>query len=114
MISAACPLAGDEHSSLANAELTFGTVTTPGGRARWIAVGQDSVDLHDAPRGIGVDPVPNPGHAPGHRHLGPPPDLPGSHMSGPFSHQHHQAWLGTGGRVDRLRRNERHGDEKKD
>lgn len=53
MISAACPLAGDEHSSLANAELTFGTVTTPGGRARWIAVGQDSVDPHDAPDGLG-------------------------------------------------------------
>ncbi len=66
------------------------------------------------PRGLGVDPVPNPGHAPGHRHLASPPDIPGPHMSVPIQHQHHQAWLGTGGRVDRLRRNERHGDEKKD
>ena len=54
------------------------------------------------------------GHAPGHRHLASPPDVPGPHMSVPIQHQHHQAWLGTGGRVDRLRRNERHGDEKKD
>ena len=66
------------------------------------------------PYDLGVDPVPNPGHAPGHRHLGPPPEVPAPHTSVPSQHQHHQAWLGTGGRVDRLRRNERHGDEKKD
>jgi hypothetical protein len=66
------------------------------------------------PRGPDVDPMPNPGHTPTHRHLASPPDVPGLHMSGPMQHQHHPAWMGTGGRVDRLRRNERHGDEKKD
>lgn len=54
---------------------------------------------------------PGPGHAPGHRHLGPPPRLPFPKRSAPRGHEHHPAWLATGGRVDRLRRNERHGDE---
>jgi hypothetical protein len=62
---------------------------------------------------LGIDPVPGVGHAPGHRHLGPPPEVPIPHTSGPPP-QHHPAWMRTGGRVDRLRRSERHGDEKKD
>jgi hypothetical protein len=33
-------------------------------------------------------------------------------MSPIVTRQHHPAWLDVGGRVDRLRRNERHGDEK--
>lgn len=49
-----------------------------------------------------------PGHAPGHRHLGPPPEVaapPGSVVPPP----RHVAWHDIGGRIDRLRRNERHG-----
>jgi len=49
-------------------------------------------------------------HPSDHPKAGPPQGLGGV----PIQQQHHQAWLGTGGRVDRLRRNERHGDEKKD
>lgn len=61
---------------------------------------------------LGTDPTPNPGHAPGHRHLGPPPDVPPPHGARDVPRQHHPSWIDTGGRVDRLRRNERHGDEK--
>lgn len=62
---------------------------------------------------LGVDPTPGPGHAPGHRHLGPPPEILPPHAAGPVP-QRHPAWIRPGGRVDRLRRSERHGDEKKD
>jgi len=82
---------------------------------RWLHGGAEHPSDHPEaglPQGPGVDTVPNPGHAPGHRHLGPPPDLPEPHTTVPLPRQHHPAWLGTGGRVDRLRRNERHGDEK--
>lgn len=51
------------------------------------------------------------GHAPGHQHLGPPPKIPGPRGLAPTNPPRHQAWQDTGGRVDRLRRNERHGDE---
>ena len=66
-----------------------------------------------AEQAIGMDLTPGPGHAPGHRHLGPPPEVPMPRSAGPAP-QHHPHWLGTGGRVDRQRRNERHGDESKD
>ena len=52
------------------------------------------------------------GHAPGHRHLGPPPEVPRPRGTVPAQPARHQAWQGQGGRVGRLRRNERHGDEK--
>lgn len=67
---------------------------------------------HEPSTGLGVDPTPGPGHAPGHRHLGPPPEVPRPAPPGRARAQHHPAWLDTGGRVDRQRRNERHGDEK--
>jgi hypothetical protein len=48
-------------------------------------------------------------HAPGHRHLGPPPDEGAPRRADAPTGLHHPAWLRTGGRVDRLRHNERHG-----
>jgi hypothetical protein len=45
-------------------------------------------------------------HAPGHTHLGPPPAEPPGHAAESPA-QHHPGWLRTGGRVDRIRRNER-------
>ena len=61
---------------------------------------------------LGIDPTPGPGHAPGHRHLGPPPPAPRPPRDAHVPPQHHPAWLGTGGRVDRQRRSERRGDER--
>lgn len=46
------------------------------------------------------------GHAPGHRHIGPPPEMPVPH-SASVPPPRHTAWHDIGGRVDRLRRNER-------
>lgn len=82
---------------------------------RWLHGGPESPVSHvkAAPQPPGIPPAPDPGHAPGHRHLGPPPEVPPPHTT-PLvpRQQHHPAWLGGRGRVDRLRRNERHGDEK--
>lgn len=64
--------------------------------------------------GVHDDVDPATGHAPGHRHLGPPPEVPGPRGPVPAQPRRHQAWMGTSGRVDRARRNERHGDEKQD
>jgi hypothetical protein len=76
-------------------------------------LGPHPIKRHGPPTGLGVDPTPGPGHAPGHRHLGPPPDVPPPHVAKDAApHQHHPSYLDTGGRVDRQRRNERHGDEK--
>lgn len=81
----------------------------------WLHLEEQRRPRHvDPPTGLGVDPTPNPGHAPGHRHLGPPPDVPPPHPAPNVPKQHHPSYLDTGGRVDRLRRNERHGDEKKE
>jgi hypothetical protein len=46
------------------------------------------------------------GHAPGHRHLGPPPETVAPHWVA-MPPPRHAAWHDIGGRVDRLRRNER-------
>lgn len=46
------------------------------------------------------------GHAPGHRHLGPPPEVPAPQAAS-VPPPRHTAWQDIGGRVDRLRRNER-------
>jgi hypothetical protein len=68
--------------------------------------------VQQTPPGPGSGPAPStPGHAPGHRHLEPPPDRPEPRRSPVPSRPRHPAWLDSGGRVDRLRRNERHGDE---
>jgi hypothetical protein len=47
-----------------------------------------------------------PGHAPGHKHTGPPPEVPmprGHDLPQP----HDQPWVPTGGLVDKQRRSER-------
>lgn len=56
----------------------------------------------------GREDVRGPGHAPGHRHLGPPPEVPVPPASA-VPPPRHAAWHDIGGRIDRLRRNERHG-----
>ena len=50
-----------------------------------------------------------PGHAPGHRHLGPPPDVPEPRGARDRKPQHDQPWVPTGGLVDKQRRSERRG-----
>lgn len=49
-----------------------------------------------------------PGHAPGHRHLGPPPDAPAPHPADP-GRPHDQPWVPKGGLVGRSRRSQRRG-----
>lgn len=48
-----------------------------------------------------------PGHAPGHRHLGPPPEVPEPPELIDRARPHNQPWVPTGGLIDRLRRSER-------
>lgn len=55
---------------------------------------------HDTPVG--------PGHAPGHRHPGPPPDVPSPRSAEP-GHPHDQPWIPKGGLVGRSRRSQRRG-----
>lgn len=50
-----------------------------------------------------------PGHAPGHRHLGPPPDVPEPREARDLRPQHDQPWVPTGGLTDKQRRSERRG-----
>lgn len=64
--------------------------------------GQPEPHVHD-------EPLPGPGHAPGHRHLGPPPEMPEPHTPSPNAHLAHQPWIPSHGRTDRLRRSERKG-----
>ena len=78
----------------------------------WLHLGGPQSDRRFPEVGPGIDPTPGPGHAPGHRHLGPPPDVPPPHPARNVPGQHHPSWIDTGGRVDRQRRNERHGDER--
>lgn len=49
-----------------------------------------------------------PGHAPGHRHLGPPPDVPAPRTAEP-GRPHDQPWVPKGGLVGRSRRSQRRG-----
>lgn len=88
-------------------------------RSREVAVPQEHTDeeppvsglLASPGRGIDLGAERASGHAPGHRHLGPPPEMPGPRDAAPAHQLRHQAWQDSGGRVDRQRRNERHGDE---
>lgn len=78
----------------------------------WLHLGAPQSDRRQRVVGPGVDPTPGPGHAPGHRHLGPPPEVAPPHAARDVPTQHHPSWIDTGGRIDRQRRNERHGDER--
>lgn len=57
-------------------------------------------------RGIDIEGERTSGHAPGHRRLGPPPEVPAPH-SASLLPARNAAWHDIGGRVDRVRRNER-------
>lgn len=73
-----------------------------------IAVDSAAAERRPGPDGIRGGAEPGPGHAPGHRHLGPPPDRPEPNV-GVIPPARPPAWHEVGGRVGRLRRNERRG-----
>jgi hypothetical protein len=79
---------------------------------RWLRKGRAESKLPpvDVPTAVvpHVDLTAGEGHAPGHRHRGPPPKVQMPHAA-QTKKPHDQPWVPTGGLVDRLRRSERRG-----